>query len=79
MDYYPELVIRDLFGPMKTKGRPPIAIQISSDIQTSKGSRRKRSCGYCREQAHISAGCVKRKLGMQSLHDNQDLCISIQL
>lgn len=71
-EWYSELDVRDPVGPVRTKGRPRIATRIRSGIETSSENRRKRSCGCCGEQGHISTGCGKRKLSVQSLRDEQD-------
>lgn len=71
-EWISELDVRDPVGPVRTKGHPRIATRIRSGIETSNEIRRKRSCGYCGEQGHISTGCGKRKLSAQSLRDEQD-------
>lgn len=70
--YYPKLIIRDLVEPMKTKRHLKIVMRIRYGIELSNKNRRKRSCGFCGDQGHISTICAKRKLNMQSLQDEQN-------
>lgn len=72
IDSYPQLMVRDPIGPVRTKGRPKIATRMGSGTKMSTEKRRKRSCGYCGELGHISTGCGKCKLAMHHIRGDQD-------
>lgn len=72
IDSYPQLMVRDPIGPVRTKGRPKIATRMGSGTKMSTEKRRKRSCGYCGELGHIPTGCGERKLAMHHIRGDQD-------
>lgn len=68
----PQLTVHDPLGPMKTKDRPKVATRIRSGIENSTENRRKRLCGYCGKQGHISTGCAKRRMAMHHIRGDEE-------
>lgn len=69
---YPRHGVCDPCRPVRTKGHPKVATRIRSSIETSTKNRRKRSCGYCGEQGHISTDCGKRKATMSQNRGDEE-------